>query len=328
MKTLSIVSHKGGAGKTSSAVMFAEDLARRGLRVVLVDADRQAGAGLLLGIDTPSGTVQQTQNPRLRYFCCSGMPLRELPAKAVELDGLFDVAVVDTPSLDDPLARGWMQVATHSLMVLPVEPVSLKTLDAAESALESIRKLNENIQICGILPTMFDETDTTQRTLMLELRSRQPEGLLPNYIPLDPDLAHRAEQKVERRTQPTEKTRDAYRVAGDILVQSMGLTELCQSGQSVSFSNWSPPRTPRAEAPAAAAAAGRMPQPKPAAVPAGAPPRSEGGASPLRWAVAAFAVLVLLILGLGLFLRPGHASELTGSHVGRPAAAVMSGSQH
>src|SRR5438105_14981495 len=115
MKTLSIVSHKGGAGKTSSAVMLAEDLANRGLRVILVDADRQSGAGLLLGIEQPAGHVQQTRSPRLRYFSCAGLPLRELPTRAREFDGLFDVAVVDTPSLDDPLARGWLQVSSHVL---------------------------------------------------------------------------------------------------------------------------------------------------------------------------------------------------------------------
>src|SRR5688500_76055 len=128
MRVLAIVSHKGGAGKTSSSVMFAEEFARRGLRVVLVDADRQRGAGLLLGIERQTNTVMQTQNPRLRYLCSSGLPLRELPSRAAELDGLFDVAVVDTPSLDDPLARGWLQLCTDVLFVIPVELISMRTL--------------------------------------------------------------------------------------------------------------------------------------------------------------------------------------------------------
>src|SRR5262249_31106157 len=95
MKTLSIGSHKGGSGKTSSSVMLAEERATRGLRVTLVDADGQNGAGLLLGIEQAAGHVQQTRIPRLRYFSCAGLPLRELPARARDFDGLFDVAVVD-----------------------------------------------------------------------------------------------------------------------------------------------------------------------------------------------------------------------------------------
>src|SRR6266542_5939541 len=102
MQILSIVSHKGGAAKTSSAVMLAEALAERGSRVVLIDADRQRGAGLLLGIEQPTANVQHTAHPRLRYLCASTLPLRDLAQKAEELRGLFDIGVVDTPSLDDP----------------------------------------------------------------------------------------------------------------------------------------------------------------------------------------------------------------------------------
>jgi len=222
MKTLSIISHKGGAGKTSSAVMLAEDLARRGLRVVLIDADRQRGAGLLLGIEQATGLVQQTKNPKLRYFCSSSIPLRELPLKAQELAHNFDVGVVDTPSLDDPLARTWIQLSTDVLLVMPVEPISLKTLEGADSAIENLQRLNESIQIAGVLPTLFDESDATQRSLLLELRSRRPEGLLP-VIPLDQGLVHRAEQRAERRTEAAETTRLAYSAVGDSLVKSLGL---------------------------------------------------------------------------------------------------------
>src|SRR5688572_7835998 len=220
MKTLTIISHKGGAGKTSSSVMLAEDLARRGLRVVLVDADRQRGAGLLLGIEQPTGMVQQTRNPKLRYFCTSQMPLKEIPAKAQELAGSFDIAVVDTPSLDDPLAKTWIQLSTDVLMVLPVEPVSLKTLESADTVVDHLLRLNDDIRVAGVLPTLFDESDSTQRSLLLELRARRPDGLLP-AIPLDSGLIHRAEQRAEKRTEANDNTRAAYAVVGDMLVQAL-----------------------------------------------------------------------------------------------------------
>ena len=68
MKLIAVISHKGGAGKTTSAVQIAEELARRGQRTLLVDADRQQGAGLLLGIDAPAGCVQRTTVPELDYL--------------------------------------------------------------------------------------------------------------------------------------------------------------------------------------------------------------------------------------------------------------------
>lgn len=298
MKILSIFSHKGGAGKTTSAVMLAEDLAARGVRVVLVDADRQRGAGLLLGIEQPDGGVQQTRNPRLRYFCSSGMPLRELRAKADELSGLFDAAVVDTPSLDDPLAKTWLQLSTAALMVVPVEPVSLKTLDGADAAVAAVQRLNPQIRLVGTLPTMFDETDATQRSLLMELMTQRPDGLLPTPIPLDPGLAHRAEQKAERRTEASAASLDAYAAAADRLYRHLDLGDECGIP---------------------AAPLSTRPQPSPAAVPPAAPQDPFRGAAPpaitprrrspaLAWAFAAVAILALLAVGIGLYMKPLGAS--------------------
>ena len=298
MKTLAVISHKGGAGKTSSAVMLAEDFASRGLRVVLVDADRQRGAGLLLGIEQPTQSVMQTQNPRLRYFCCSGIALRELPAKAQELDGLFDVAVVDTPSLDDPVARAWMQLANAALMLIPIEPVSLKTLDAADAALDGAKRLNPNIQLLGTLATMFDASDTQHRTLILELRSRRSDDLFSEPIPLDPGLAHRAAQKAEQRTEPAAETRRTYQMAGDYIIQSMGLGKL-YSGE--------PLQTPKSFTPPSASPENR---PAPPATPP--PPMiareapTPRGVNPVSWAVAIF-VIALILLGIGLAWRNNRA---------------------
>src|SRR5260370_8703678 len=68
MKLIAVISHKGGAGKTTSAVQIAEELARRGQRTLLVDADRQQGAGPLRGIDAPAGCLQRTTLPHLDYL--------------------------------------------------------------------------------------------------------------------------------------------------------------------------------------------------------------------------------------------------------------------
>jgi chromosome partitioning protein len=313
MKTLAVISHKGGAGKTSSAVMLAEDFAARGLRVVLVDADRQRGAGLLLGIEQPTQSVMQTQNPRLRYFCCSGIPLRELPAKAQELDGLFDVAVVDTPSLDDPLARAWMQLSSAALMLIPIEPVSLKTLDAAEAALDGAKRLNPNIQLLGYLATMFDDQDSQHRTLMLELRSRRSDDLIPEAIPLDPDLAHRAAQKVEQRTQPGEATRRAYHATGDHLLQAVGLGKQA-AGAPLRTSSYTPPRpvAPPSQPTAPASPAPTVAQEQP----------GSRGANPIGWAIAVL-VLALLLLGIGLFLRNSRGGRSAAPRSGAPVAQQL-----
>ena len=312
MKTLSIISHKGGAGKTSSAVMLAEDFARRGLRVVLVDADRQKGAGLLLGIEQPTGSLQQTRDPKLRYFCSSGIPLRELPAKAEEMSGEFDIAVIDTPSLDDPLAKGWIQLSSHALVVIPVEPLSVRTMDGADAALEVIKRLNGKIQVVGILPAMFDETDSVQRSLLMELQATRGDEMLPVTIPHDAGMVHRAEQRERRRTEPSETTRDAYNQAADHLAKALGLGKLTS--------------VVKPKAPVAKPVSRHLPE-----TPAPAQPQTGGGG--LRWALAVAAVVIVAAVVFGVLLR-ARAAEPTESQkpkAKKPAsrkAAIVSPWRH
>jgi cellulose biosynthesis protein BcsQ len=294
MRVLAIVSHKGGAGKTSSSVMLAEEFARRGLRVVLVDADRQRGAGLLLGIEQQTNTVMQTQNPRLRYLCSSGLPLRELPARAAELDGLFDLAVVDTPSLDDPLARGWLQLCTEVLFVIPVEPISMRTLRGAESALEAVHRLNPNARELGTLPTLFDESDPDQRTLMMELVAQCPNGLLSPAIPYDGGLAHRAEQREDRKTEASAECKRAYEEIAGTLALELGFDQAAQAAP-VARSGWSPKAATAQSQPVAEREHGEV------SVPGLKPPVSIPLPSAKRpsWQMALAAVVVLALLAWG-----------------------------
>jgi hypothetical protein len=212
--------------------------------------------------------------------------------------------VVDTPSLDDPLARAWMQLSSAALMLIPIEPVSLKTLDAAEAALDGAKRLNPNIQLLGFLATMFDEQDSQHRTLMLELRSRRADDLIPEAIPLDSDLAHRAAQKVEQRTQPGEATRRAYHATGDHLLQAMELGKQA-AGAPLRTSSYTPPRPVTPSQPSAPAVAPEQP--------------GSRGASPIGWAIAVL-VLALILLGIGLFLRNSRGGHSAASRSGSPVA--------
>jgi cellulose biosynthesis protein BcsQ len=139
MKLIAVISHKGGAGKTTSAVLLAEELARRGQRTLLVDADRQQGAGLLLGIDAPAGCVQKTMVGDLSYLGSARLTDLEIADCYASVASRFDVGVVDTPSLDDALARAWLRESAAALMVLQVDPLTVKTLPSALNTLEVVR---------------------------------------------------------------------------------------------------------------------------------------------------------------------------------------------
>lgn len=251
MQILSIVSHKGGAAKTTTAVMLAEDLARRGIRVLLLDADRQSSSSLLLGVEEEHGTVTSTGTRRLRYLSCEGWSLHELPARVDELRSRFDLLVVDTPSMDDPLARTWLSISSAALLVVPVEPLSLWTLPGAEKELAELRAaVNPRLKLLGVLPTLFNVDLFKQRRLLEELEDGGKRHVL-SPIPWDSKLARRAAEN-QQHTLPLHETREAYRAASYAVIGELDLEARAQKADLPLPPSVSPvPAAPRQLEPAA-----------------------------------------------------------------------------
>lgn len=223
MKLIAVISHKGGAGKTTTAVQLAEELARRGQRTLLVDADRQQGAGLLLGIDSPAGCVQQTSVPQLDYLGSARLTDLEVADCYASIADRFDLGIVDTPSLDDALARAWLREAAAALMVLQVDPLTVKTLPSALNTLEVVRAFKPSIVLLGLLPTMFNQEEAAHRSLLAELLSRRPEAVFTPVVPADSGLMHRA--NVQEHPPVGEAARQAYQCAVDRILRALGNEE-------------------------------------------------------------------------------------------------------
>lgn len=123
---LAILNQKGGVGKTTLSVHLATALARRGFRVLLVDADPQGSALDWSGI--------RAADP---LFSVIGLPKatlhRELPSIARD----YDHVVIDGPPRVYDVARS--AIMASDVVVIPVQP-SPYDVWAAKEIVELLRE--------------------------------------------------------------------------------------------------------------------------------------------------------------------------------------------
>lgn len=188
MRTAAFVSEKGGVGKTTTAINVAACLARRGLRVLVVDADPQANAShvllggeharppTLLDVLTDRATATEATVPSV----IAGVDV--LPASAELADAAnalageigrerrlrvalaragdrYDWTLIDTAPTRSLLTVNVLVAAGE--VVVPITPglFSVLGLGQLQSDVEQVRRFlgNESLRLAGIVLTMLDK---------------------------------------------------------------------------------------------------------------------------------------------------------------------------
>jgi chromosome partitioning protein len=182
-----IANQKGGVGKTTTAVNLSASLAVAEKRTLLVDCDPQANATTGLGIDkkTLSRTLyhgligqmeiadllQETAIPSLRVLPSNveliGFEVEMMDTEGREtilkrflstLQDQYDYVLLDCPPSLNLLTVNAMTAANAMLIPLQCEFYALEGLSQLLQTVKRIKQsLNPNLDIGGILLTMFDK---------------------------------------------------------------------------------------------------------------------------------------------------------------------------
>ncbi|MEY2988400.1 MAG: hypothetical protein RJB13_1921 [Pseudomonadota bacterium] len=212
-RIIAFSNQKGGVGKTTSAVNVAASLAAAEYRVLLVDFDPQGNASSALGIEArdlkpssyemliqeaePKDCVVKTELSYLDLIPAN----QELIGAEIELvsalgrehrlkDALNTLKVnYDYILIDCPPALGLLTVnalvAAHGVIVpLQCEYFALEGLSQLMKTVELVKKfLNTNLEIEGILLTMFDRRNNLSHQVENDVRSHFKELVLSTRIP-------------------------------------------------------------------------------------------------------------------------------------------------
>ena len=216
-RIIAVVNQKGGVGKTTTAVNLAAALTEQGKRVLVCDFDPQANATSGFGIDkrkvshtsydmiigeaAPADCVVPTR------FADVIPSAADLAGAAVELIGMdrreqqlkkglnalrdkYDVIFIDCPPSLEMLTLNGLCAADGILIPVQCEYYALEGLSDLMATLRSVkRRLNQSLDIFGVILTMFDGRTNFSTQVAQEVRRHFPGKVFTTAIPRNVRLA-------------------------------------------------------------------------------------------------------------------------------------------
>lgn len=213
MKIIAIANQKGGVGKTTTAVNLAACLAKKGKKVLLVDCDPQgnstSGVGVdkrrcektvydvLIGNAEASESVTQTPYENL-WVCPSNISLSGAEIELVSemgretklknalntVKGQFDVVLIDAPPSLGLITINVLTAANSVIIPIQCEYYALEGVAQLMNTIRKVKQvMNPELEIEGILMTMFDSRTNLSAQVIEEVKKFFPNKVYKTLIP-------------------------------------------------------------------------------------------------------------------------------------------------
>ena len=216
-KVIAVVNQKGGVGKTTSAVNLTAALTEAGKKVLLCDFDPQANASSGLGVekkklrasiydvivnDTPAESVIQHTPygdvlPSSADLAGATVELLDMEEPSFRLKKAldtvkeqYDVIFIDCPPSLEMLTLNGLAAADSILVPVQCEYYALEGLADLMNTLRLVKKrINPQLEIFGVVLTMFDGRTNFSTQVAQEVRKHFPGKVFATLIPRNVRLA-------------------------------------------------------------------------------------------------------------------------------------------
>lgn len=214
-KIFSISNQKGGVGKTTTAINLSAALALRGVKTLLIDLDPQGNATSGIGLEKRKngslyGPLHGDGEPMSKIIDTGKKNLSLIPSEvdlaAIEVElaqskdyllklrscldpikqsGSFQAIILDCPPALGLLSMNSLCAADHLVIALQCEYLALEGLSQILNVVNDLKEanINPNLEIGGILMTMFDIRTRLSTQVMEEVKQHFPDKIFKTVIP-------------------------------------------------------------------------------------------------------------------------------------------------
>lgn len=188
---ISLLNHKGGVGKTTSAINIGAALVKLGKKVLLVDLDPQANLTVSLGIPRQKVTIYENMRGEAEiqpfivkegfHVVSSSLDLSGAEMELINEAGReyilrelfeplkeeYDYIIIDCPPSLGLLTLNALTTSNYVVVPMQTEFLALQGLAKIKQITDKVRfRLNKNLQIGGVIATMYDNRKVLNRDIL------------------------------------------------------------------------------------------------------------------------------------------------------------------
>jgi chromosome partitioning protein len=218
----SLLNHKGGVGKTTSAVNIAAGFAHLGHRTLLIDLDSQASLSISLGVPRQPVTIYEAFRGEAELQPYTVKENLAVVTSRLELSGLesellneagreyilaelieqvrsdFDFIVLDCPPSLGLLTLNALTASDYVFIPMQTEFLALQGLAKIKQVIDKVRfRLNKQLEIGGVFATMHDHRKILNRDVLDMIKKYFGEKVFQTTIRDNVALAEAPSQRLD-----------------------------------------------------------------------------------------------------------------------------------
>ena len=217
---ISLLNHKGGVGKTTSAINIGAGLVELGKKVLLLDLDPQANLTLSLGIPRQKYTIYEALRGESELVPVTVKEGLDVVISTLDLSGAemelineagreyilrelfepvieeYDYIIIDCPPSLGLLTLNALTSSQYVFIPLQTEFLALQGLAKIKQIIDKVRfRLNKRLQIGGVIATMYDSRKVLNREVVETIKKYFGEKVFKTLIRDNVSLAEAPSQR-------------------------------------------------------------------------------------------------------------------------------------